>query len=71
MQMCKTEVGIPEDRGDPFSTSFLEGAWKKKLGEIHDPGWVKSLEERWAKIESDGVYDPASLPKPGEQDTKK
>ncbi|MDI1484291.1 hypothetical protein [Polyangium sp. y55x31] len=71
MQVCKTEVGIPEDRGDPFSTSFLEGAWKKKLGEIHDPGWVKSLEERWGKIESDGIYDPASLPKPGEQESKK
>lgn len=71
MQVCKTEAGAPEDRGDPFSTSFLEGAWKKKLGEIHDPGRVKSLEERWAKIESEGVYDPASLPKPGESDAKK
>ncbi|MDI1443464.1 hypothetical protein [Polyangium sp. 6x1] len=71
MQVCKTEVGIPEDRGDPFSTSFLEGAWKKKLAEIHDPGRVKLLEDRWGKIESDGIYDPASLPKPGEQESKK
>ena len=62
-QVCKTEIGIPEDRGDPFSTSFLENAWSKKLVEIHDPGVLKNLQERWAKIESDGTYDTANIPK--------
>ena len=65
MQSCNEAAGIPADRGDPFNTDFLEKAWNKKLEEVHDPGIVKILEERWSKIASTGTYDPANLPKPG------
>lgn len=65
--VCKTEAGAPEDRNDPFDTGFLEKAWKKKLDEINDSGIVKQLEERWARIESSGIYDAASLPKPSDK----
>lgn len=67
VQGCNETVGIPSDRGDPFNTDFLEKAWKKKLDEVHDPGFVKSLEDRWSTVASAGTYDPASLPKPGEK----
>ncbi len=66
-QLCNEAVGIPADRGDPFNTDFLEKAWKKKLDEVHDPGFVKSLESRWSTVASAGTYDPASLPKPGDK----
>jgi len=66
-QACNEAIGIPADRGDPFNTDFLEKAWKKKLDEVHDPGLIKVLEERWGKIASAGTYDPANLPKPGEK----
>lgn len=64
---CNETVGVPSDRGDPFNTDFLEKAWKKKLEEVHDPGRIKVFEDRWFKIASAGMYDPANLPKPGEK----
>jgi hypothetical protein len=67
MAECNESIGIPADRGDPSNTEFLVRAWTKKLEEVHDPGWVKAFEERWAKVASDGIYDPANLPKPGEK----
>lgn len=70
-QACNEAVGIPADRGDPFNTDFLEKAWKKKLDEVHDPGMIKVLEDRWKKIAADGIYDPANLPKPGEKPAAK
>jgi hypothetical protein len=71
VQACNEAIGIPADRGDPFNTDFLEKAWKKKLDEIHDTGLMKSLEDRWSTVASSGVYDPASLPKPGEKPAAK
>jgi hypothetical protein len=68
---CNEAVGIPSDRGDPFNTDFLEKAWKKKLEEVHDPGFIKSLEDRWSTVASAGTYDPASLPKPGDKTAAK
>lgn len=70
-QACSEAIGIPADRGDPFNTDFLEKAWRKKLDEVHDPGMIKVLEERWGKIASAGTYDPANLPKPGEKPAAK
>ncbi|HRI71654.1 MAG TPA: hypothetical protein PK156_45795 [Polyangium sp.] len=67
VQACGEAIGIPTDRGDPFNTDFLEKAWKKKLDEVHDPGLIKSLEDRWSKVASTGIYDPANLPKPGDK----
>jgi hypothetical protein len=71
VQACKEVIGIPSDRGDPFNTDFLEKAWKKKLDEVHDPGLIKSLEERWGKVATAGTYDPANLPKPGDKPAAK
>ena len=71
IQGCSEAVGIPSDRGDPFNTDFLERAWKKKLEEVRDPGMIKVLEERWSKIASAGIYDPANLPKPGDKPAAK
>jgi hypothetical protein len=70
-QACNEAIGIPSDRGDPFNTDFLEKAWKKKLDEVHDPGMIKVLQDRWDKIASAGTYDPANLPKPGEKPAAK
>jgi hypothetical protein len=44
--------------------SFLGGVWKKKLDEIGDPLFVKTLEARYARAESAGEYDPEPWPKP-------
>ncbi len=71
LQACNTSIGVPEDRGDPFNTDFLEKAWKKKLDEVRDPGRIKELEARWDKIASSGIYDPANLPKPGDKPAAK
>jgi len=71
VQLCNEAAGIPADRGDPFNTDFLEKAWKKKLEEVHDPGFIKSLEDRWSTVASAGTYDPASLPKPGDKTAPK
>lgn len=71
VQGCNEAIGIPADRGDPFNTDFLEKAWKKKLDEVHDPGFIKSLEDRWSIVASAGTYDPASLPKPGDKPAPK
>lgn len=71
VQGCNETIGIPSDRGDPFNTDFLEKAWKKKLAEVHDPGLIKSLEERWDKVAAAGTYDPANLPKPGDKPAPK
>jgi hypothetical protein len=43
---------------------FLDGAWKKKMGEIGDPLFVKALEARYARAASSGEYDPEPWPKP-------
>jgi len=50
-----------------FSTRPIEQAWDKKLTEIHDPGHIKRLKERYARIEEKGEYDPEPWPKPGEK----
>lgn len=44
--------------------SFLAGAWRKKLEEIGDPFFVKSLEARYARAEAAGEHDPEPWPKP-------
>jgi hypothetical protein len=45
----------------------VEPAWKKKLGEIGDPTFVKPLEERWNRVNNEGILDPVTWPKPGEK----
>jgi hypothetical protein len=60
---CIEAAGIPSDRGDALNTDFLEKAWKKKLDEVHDPGMIKSLQDRWDQVGALGIYDPAPLPK--------
>lgn len=50
-----------------FSTRVIEQYWDKKLEEIHDPGHIKRLKERYSRIEDKGEYDPEPWPKPGEK----
>lgn len=58
---CNTKV--VGDRHLP-TEAFLDAAWKKKLDEIGDPFFVKSLSDRYARAASAGEQDPEPWPKP-------
>jgi hypothetical protein len=56
-------VQVVGDRRLP-TPGFLDGAWKKKLEEIGDPFFVKTLEARYGRAAAAGEYDPEPWPKP-------
>jgi hypothetical protein len=62
---CKEELAIPTETDDPFSTSFLDRAFEKKLGEIEDPGYVKLFREKYARVADKGEHDADTWNKRG------
>lgn len=64
--VCQEELSLTE-KDINFPVQVIAQALEKKLGEVHDPGYVKAFNDRYKRIEESGEYDGEAWPKPGEK----
>jgi hypothetical protein len=61
---CAGNLGVEAREDSTFPIGAIVSHWEKRLQEIHDPGLVKALQDRWARADKNGEYDPEVWPKP-------
>lgn len=61
---CAGNLGVEAREDGTFPIGAIESHWAKRLQEIHDPGLVKALQDRWERAHKSGEYDPEAWPKP-------
>lgn len=63
---CQGDLSLSE-KDINFPVHIIDEALEKKLGEVHDPGYVKAFNERYKRIGDSGEHDGEPWPKPGEK----